>query len=47
MPRKGYYTEGDYFGFVNGTYQRFDSESEYNKYIDELEEEYERGADVL
>lgn len=37
MPRKGFYTGSDYWGWVNGEYIRFPTEKEYIEFIEELE----------
>ena len=42
MPRKGFYTGGDYYGLVHGEYQRFPTEAEYIETIQELESEVNR-----
>ncbi len=33
MAIKGYYTDGDYWGLVNGKYMRFPTEKEYIEYL--------------
>lgn len=39
MERKGFYTNSDYWGLINGKYYRFETNEEYNRVVDELEEE--------
>ena len=35
MPEKGYILPGDYMGFVENDYQKFETEDEYYSYIRE------------
>jgi len=41
MERKGFYTSSDYWGWLNGGFQRYPTEAEYNQEIDELERKSE------
>lgn len=34
---KGYFTDSEYYGYVNGEYMPFESEEEYYKYAEEKE----------
>ena len=39
MPRKGFYTDSSYHGFVFGIYMKFPTEGEYIEFIEDLESE--------
>lgn len=42
--RKGFYTNSDFWGLVNGEYMRFPTEAEYIQYIEDLEKKEDDAA---
>lgn len=39
--KKGFYTSSDYWGWINGEFRRFPTESEYIQALEDLESENE------